>query len=350
MKKIALLLFVSLFYTHTFASHLLGGDLTYECLGPNQYRVFLKVYRDCNGIDVDNSYTVTYSSATCGTSGSITVTKQSSGILPLLCPTAPNACNGNGPYGVEEYIYSGILNLPPGCQAGDWILNWNNCCRNDAITTLNGGSSQNMSLNALLKNNNGIGCNSSPQFTVPPALIVCPNKPVEYNHGVFDSDGDSLYFSLVNCYQSVTGNVTYSSPYSGTNPLTTASGVNINPKTGQVTFTPTIAQVGVICVLVEEFRNGVKIGEVIRDVQFTVTSQAGYCNNNTPTASGANGSSNYNFTGCALSPICLNINVADPDGQPVTVTWNQRNSCRYVHGYQQWYNESNCRVLLDTNR
>lgn len=322
MKKLALLLFVSLFYTHTFASHLLGGDLTYECLGPNQYRVYLKVYRDCNGIDVDNSYTVTYSSATCNTSGSITVSRLSSGILPLLCGSAANACTGNGPYGVEEYIYSGILNLPAGCQAGDWILNWNNCCRNDAITTLNGGSSQNMSLNALLKNNNGIGCNSSPQFTVPPALIVCPNKPVEYNHGVFDSDGDSLYFSLVNCYQSVTGNVTYSSPYSGTNPLTTASGVTINPKTGQVTFTPTIAQVGVICVLVEEFRNGVKIGEVIRDVQFTVTSQAGYCNNNIPTASGANGTSNYNFTGCALSPICLNINVADPDGQPVTVTWN----------------------------
>lgn len=323
MKKIALLLFVSLFYTHIFASHLLGGDLTYECLGPNQYRVFLKVYRDCNGIDVDNSYTVTYSSATCGTSGSITVNKQTSGVLPLLCPSAPSACNGGGgPYGVEEYIYSGILNLPAGCQAGDWILNWNNCCRNNAITTLNGGSSQNMSLNALLKNNNGIGCNSSPQFTVPPALIVCPNKPVEYNHGVFDSDGDSLYFSLVDCYQSATGTVTYSSPYSGVNPLTTASGVNIDHKTGQVTFTPTIAQVGIICVLVEEFRNGVKIGEVIRDVQFTVTSQAGYCGNNTPTASGANGTSNYNYTGCASSPICLNINVSDADGQPVTVTWN----------------------------
>jgi hypothetical protein len=335
-------LFLS-FYTYSFASHLLGGDLTYECLGPNQYRVFLKVYRDCNGIDVDNSYTVTYSSATCGTSGSITVNRQTSGVLPLLCPSAPSACNGGGgPYGVEEYIYSGILNLPAGCQAGDWILNWNNCCRNNAITTLNGGSSQNMSLNALLKNNNGIGCNSSPQFTVAPALIVCPNKPVEYNHGVFDSDGDSLYFSLANCYQSATGNVTYSSPYSGVNPLTTASGVNIDHKTGQVTFTPTIAQVGIICVLVEEFRNGVKIGEVIRDVQFTVTSQAGYCGNNTPTASGANGTSNYNYTGCASSPICLNINVSDPDGQPVTVTWNHGIPGGTFNDNKQRNNNANC--------
>ena len=34
------------------ATHLMAGDLTYTCLGNGEYKVTLKVYRDCNGIDV----------------------------------------------------------------------------------------------------------------------------------------------------------------------------------------------------------------------------------------------------------------------------------------------------------
>jgi hypothetical protein len=134
----------------------------------------LKLYRDCKGISMESSHTVTYSSSTCNVSGSITLNRTSGPIdITPVCPGQATSCNGNGPFGVEEYIYSGILNLPAGCQAGDWILNWNFCCRNNAITTLNGGSGQNMSLSALLKNNNSIGCNSSPVFGVAPASIVC---------------------------------------------------------------------------------------------------------------------------------------------------------------------------------
>jgi hypothetical protein len=90
-----------------------------------------------------------------------------------------------------------------------------------------------------------------------------------------------------------------------------------------VSFTPTTQQVAVICVLVEEYRNGVKIGEIIRDVQFNVTSNSAFCTgNNNPVASGSGGSTNYNYTGCINSPICLNINVTDPDNNIVNVTWN----------------------------
>jgi gliding motility-associated-like protein len=90
-----------------------------------------------------------------------------------------------------------------------------------------------------------------------------------------------------------------------------------------VSFTPTTQQVAVICVLVEEYRNGVKIGEIIRDVQFNVTTNSAFCTgNNNPVASGSNGTSNYNYTGCLNSPICLNINVTDPDNNIVNVTWN----------------------------
>jgi len=257
-------------------------------------------------------------------SGSITLNKTSGPVdITPVCPGQATSCNGNGPFGVEEYIYSGILNLPAGCQAGDWILNWNFCCRNNAITTLNSGSSQNMSLSALLKNNNNLGCNSSPVFGVAPTSIVCAGRPVLYNHGASDPDGDSLVFSLSNCYQGQGSSVSYNSPFSGTNPLTTASGITIDSRTGQVSFTPTTQQVAVICVLVEEYRNGVKIGEIIRDVQFNVTTNSTFCTgNNNPVASGSGGSTNYNYTGCVNSTICLNIDVTDPDNNLVNVTWN----------------------------
>ncbi|MBL0104160.1 MAG: hypothetical protein IPP51_10690 [Bacteroidetes bacterium] len=36
------------------ASHSMGSDLTYHCLGGNQYEITLSFYRDCAGIDADN--------------------------------------------------------------------------------------------------------------------------------------------------------------------------------------------------------------------------------------------------------------------------------------------------------
>ncbi|MEY4460081.1 MAG: hypothetical protein RL429_70, partial [Bacteroidota bacterium] len=29
------------------AAHLVGGEITYTCLGSNQYQVKLRIYRDC---------------------------------------------------------------------------------------------------------------------------------------------------------------------------------------------------------------------------------------------------------------------------------------------------------------
>jgi len=31
------------------ATHLMGGQITYECIGPNRYRITVKLYRDCGG-------------------------------------------------------------------------------------------------------------------------------------------------------------------------------------------------------------------------------------------------------------------------------------------------------------
>ncbi|MEZ4979477.1 MAG: gliding motility-associated C-terminal domain-containing protein [Chitinophagales bacterium] len=317
---LSLFLFVRL---DVLASHLLGADINYECLGPGQYRVTLQLYRDCNGIVPSSSQTLTYSSSTCGVSGSIQLSSLGSPVdITPLCPNVQSACGGNGSYGVQEWVYQGILNLPPGC-GNDWILGWSQCCRNGAINTLSGPSSQDMYVGVNLDNTITPICNSSPTFNNSPGSIVCVNQPVVYNHGVSDVDGDSLYFSLGTCYQAQNTSVNYGGGFNGTSPLTTASGVSINPNTGAISFTPTTQQVGVLCVNVREYRNGVLIGQVNRDMQFTVIA----CSNVPPQASGVDGTPNTNPVNfetsiCANGTLCFTINGSDPNSNNVTMSWN----------------------------
>ena len=59
MKKIILLLAVLLAFSNANASHLLGGEITWQCLtsGPNQgeYIFTMKLYRDCDGITLSTA-------------------------------------------------------------------------------------------------------------------------------------------------------------------------------------------------------------------------------------------------------------------------------------------------------
>ncbi len=134
------------------ASHVMGMDLTYECLGPNRYLVTLKLYRDCNGISPSGSYTLNYSSAQCGVSSSINLTQLGQPIdITPLCPSVQSQCNGSNQYGVQKYTYQGILNLPAGCGS-DWLMTVTECCRNAAITSLTNPSNENILVEATLNN------------------------------------------------------------------------------------------------------------------------------------------------------------------------------------------------------
>ncbi|HTN17541.1 MAG TPA: hypothetical protein VL092_07675, partial [Chitinophagaceae bacterium] len=33
----------------SFASHIVGGEITYVCLGGNRYKITISIYRDCLG-------------------------------------------------------------------------------------------------------------------------------------------------------------------------------------------------------------------------------------------------------------------------------------------------------------
>lgn len=326
MKKLLPLLvtFISLLINinETHATHLMGADISYECISPGQYRIKLQLYRDCKGVSIGTAQTLAYSSAQCGVTSTITLQVVSvTDITPVCQQNQSNtACAGGTLYGVEKHVYEGILNLPPGCGT-DWVLGWGTCCRNYAITNLAQPGNEDMYIQTCSIDNTMSPCNNSPQFLNDPVPFFCANQPVNYNHGVIDIDGDSISFSSVSP-MNAGGNVTYSGGLNANNPfIVTGSGpFSVDPINGDINFTPSQTQIGVMAMRVNEYRNGVLIGCVVRDMQFTIIN----CQNSLPTASGINGSNNFNLTLPACSDTCFNITSNDADaGDIVTMTWNQ---------------------------
>ncbi len=311
------------------ATHAMGADLTYECIGPNQYRVQLQFFRDCNGITPESNYIVQATSASCGSAIDVWVNQQGAPeVITPLCPGEEDAClSPLGVFGVEQYTYTGLMTLPECAPGGnDWELSWELCCRNIAITTLTIADIQEFYVTSSLDNTVS-DCNSSPTFLNFPTPFTCAGQEVFYNHGAVDVDGDSLVFSLVDCERIGGLPVMYEMGFSGTNPLLTVGGVNIDSNTGALSFIPSAVQVGVMCVKVDEYRDNVLIGSVVRDIQFTVIS----CDNTLPAATDIDGICNdggaiFEISTCAgaSNEFCFDIQSCDEDGDDiVTMEWNE---------------------------
>ena len=148
-------------------------------------------------------------------------------------------------------------------------MTYSTCCRSNDITS--GSAGQDFFLSALLDNTLN-SCNDSPVFSSSNVIFHCDNSPVNYAQGASDSDGDELRYSLTSCKQGAGQSVTYNQGLNGNQPLSTSSGFAIDPQSGAISFTPSpdveIAQIAPICVLVEQYIEGVKIGETVREILF----------------------------------------------------------------------------------
>lgn len=302
------------------ATHAAGADITYQCLGNNQYRITVAFYRDCFGIAESSSYGLTIVSAKKNVSLSATATKISgpNGIIVTpVCQTAVSKCNGGTALGIRKWIYQATITLPS--QSDDWVVGFRECNRNSSITTVNNPDLTCQYVEAKINNQNGV-CNSSPTFSVDPIGYACIAQNFSYNQGAFDADGDSLFFELINPLDDEGVNIPFISPYTATSPMSTSTPFTFNSVTGALNFTPNLLQVGILTSRVKEYRNGVFIGSCMRDFQFNV----GSCgNNDVPSASGVNGGSNFGVSICPGDNICFDITSSDNDvNQIVTMTSN----------------------------
>jgi gliding motility-associated-like protein len=282
------------------ASHISGGDITFQCVGPNQYLITLNLFRDCAGISMSNSEFMTASSP-CGSSINFTAQLQNPGgtnISQLCPPQIPNStCSGGTLPGMQLYTYQATVTLNPPCDT--WTVSWSTCCRNN-IVNLTNSSAADVYLQATL-NTLSAPCNNSPVFTAQPIPYVCANQPVSYNYGIVEPDGDSLVYSFVSAMANGATLLPYTAGYSGALPL---PGITIDPITGQMNFTPTVLGNFVVVVQVNEYNKttGALMSTVMRDIQFVVLS----CTNTPPDI---NAGAITNLTGNAVqtSPNSVDI-------------------------------------------
>jgi hypothetical protein len=132
-------------------------------------------------------------------------------------------------------------------------------------------------------------------------------------------DQDSVSFHLMPSMRSGNDFLNYYPGYSFRQPIISDPPVSINPVTGDLLMHPVQIDVGVIAYSVEEYRNGVLIGRILRDYEFTVD----FCTDSMPALSGINQTNNFYQTICAGVPDTIEISSSDSDTQDsLSVTLN----------------------------
>lgn len=277
------------------ATHVVGGEITYQYKGGNRYAVRLDLFIDClNGnpgaisSDATAFFNVFYKNTRTLVQG-YPVEQQRSGperIVKLnynCLGNMPNAC-------VDHYWYEKEMILEAGL--GDYIISFQRCCRNGSITNLDQPLNQGANYWTTIPDPQSIKDtmpNSSAVFKELPPNFLCVNAPLKFDHSATDADGDSLEYDLFFPYIGATPilprpdnglngtpdyppfqHVTYSGKYTDAVPLDGNPQLTINAKTGALFLIPTKVGQYVVGIRVREFRKGVLVGETKRDYQFNV--------------------------------------------------------------------------------
>ena len=303
MFKLSLILvfIVGLFFQSR-ASHVMGGELTWECQGGN-YVFTLVFFRDCNGAEVNtvsenirvwNHPTLTTINLpfVARIDISPTCTPVLGSPLPLICGSGSSGGNGIG--AIEKVIYKSapipIAGTPP---IQGWVFTYENFSRSNALTNIVNPSLYGITLAAKIyafPGASGSCVDNSPVFLQEPYFVSCAGSPYTYNMNAVDPDLDSIAVNFGIPYTHFPTGV-YDPPnnpapipfesgfsYLSPTPNTSLNGGNIpaqiNQSTGELTFTSFSIGNYVVKVVVQSFRNGFLIAEVEREMQIVVVACA----------------------------------------------------------------------------
>jgi gliding motility-associated-like protein len=280
---------VSFFITNlSYASHMIGGDVYYRCLGNNVFRITIILYQDCLtgdpfAIEQDNpaNYAIFTGANLPFRTGQANYTSKET-----VSPNFNNACINNYPNTcLQKMTFEFDVTLPP--SATGYKIIYARCCRNAFINNLISPGETGVTYYATIPPFGDKECpNNSAIFKNFPPQIICANNPFVYDFSAIDPDADSLTYQLCAAKNGAstndpkpTGqqmvanppNVSYNPPYTAQVPINGAPAFHINPTTGIMTGTPTGTGRYIVTVCVSEWRNGQVINTFSRDVQFVIT-------------------------------------------------------------------------------
>ena len=267
------------------ATHIVGGELTYRCLGNDSFEITLTVYRDCQtGVPwFDNPASIGIFDADWNLvkEEQIPWNPASNDTLPIIlsnpCLTIPpNVC-------AHGTRYVGIVVLP--FQPGGYHIVYQRCCRNQLIRNIIRPLATGITIIASISEDVLTLCNNSPTFNQWPPVAICIHEPIDFDHSATDPDGDSLVYRLCTPLQGADSLhpvpqppnpgpydevVWRDPPYNLTNVLG-GDPLTIDPMTGFMTGIPNTIGNFVVGVCVDEYRDGNLISTLRRDFQYNVS-------------------------------------------------------------------------------
>lgn len=265
------------------ATHIVGGELTYKCLGDNQYEITLTVYRDCyTGVPpFDNPASVGIYSADWQLKEELKLPYSGhSDTLPIIltnpCLTVPpNVC-------VHRTSYKSVVTLP--FSPGGYTIVYQRCCRNQLIRNIIGPLRTGISIVAVISEEALQACNNGAVFNQWPPVAICIHQPINFDHSATDADGDSLVYRLCTPLQGADSlkpipqppnpgpyeEVVWRDPPYNLSNVLGGEPLTIDPATGFLTGVPNLIGNFVVGVCVDEYRDDKLISTVRRDFQYNV--------------------------------------------------------------------------------
>lgn len=299
MAAVKKLLFVTVllfsFQYQSLATHIIGGELNYRCLGNNRFEIILTVYRDCyNANDLATFDDPAHITIWDSNNKKVNELGDSVGIIKIAYnadDTLDQILHGCAIYGdkvcVHRAVYRKVVELP--YRPGGYKLVYQRCCRNvtvqNIVNPLQTGASFVLTISEEALQSS---CISSPYFNKWPPIYICANKPIDFDHSAIVEQGtaDSLVYELTTPFNGATqgapkppeasqyDSVKWNSPlYSRENmlgSLSEADKLKIDRYSGFITGVPRIIGQFLVGIQVKMWKDGKVISIVRRDFQYNV--------------------------------------------------------------------------------
>jgi gliding motility-associated-like protein len=269
------------------ATHIVGGEIGYRCLGGNQYEITLRVFRDCFNADPSALFD---DPGIIGVYASNGLRLSNISLRPIGNDTLREGLDScytsfiNGVC-VHTTVYRSVITLNP--RVGGYHFVYQRCCRNTTISNIVNPTEAGATYDILLTEAAMGKCNSSPVVNSWPPVYVCANQELDVNSAATDADNDSIAYKL--CAPLVGGTLQRPQPipptappfqpviwlgptYSLANVLGGNNPLTIDVNTGIMKGVPPVLGQFVVAVCVEEYDRSTKnlLSVVRRDFQYNV--------------------------------------------------------------------------------
>ncbi len=285
MKKLLLYILFTFIVSHIWATHNRAGEITYVHVSGNTYKITLITY--------------TYTPSAANETRNVLTMQWGDGTTSQI----PRINIEYLPDDIQKNTYEMNHTFP---GAGIYQIVMTDPNRNRGIINIPESVTVKFTVKTILKIDPDIGANSTPILLNPPVDKAALNQIFIHNPNAYDPDGDSLSYKLTECLGD------NGQPIPGFTYPAASNTLYVDAVTGDFVWDSPM-EVGEynVAMLIEEWRNGIKIGEIERDMQIEVQET----DNHPPVIADL-----PDYCIIAGDTLDFNVTASDPDGDDITLS------------------------------